>query len=73
MIYGPAKDKLDNFFAHTCTDEEKKMKREEDSLAWRVTARGEERDPDCISANIDDLLEDFIKSEKDPEILAPNH
>ena len=73
LIYGPAKDKLDKFLAHTCTYEEKKIEREEDSLAWRVTARGQGRDPDCIPANIDDLLEGFMESEEDPELLPPNH
>lgn len=73
LIYGPAKEKLDKFLAHTCTDEEKKIEKEEDSLAWRVTARGQGRDPDYIPPNIDDLLEGFIESEEDAELPPPNH
>lgn len=73
MIYGPAKDKLDKFLAHTCTDEEKKIEREEDSLAWRVTARGQGRNSDCVPANIDYLLEGFIESEEDSELPLSHH
>lgn len=73
LIYGLAKEKLDKFHAHICTDEEKKIEKEEDSLAWRVTARSQGRDPDYIPPNIHDLLEGFTESEEDAELSSPNH
>lgn len=39
LIYGPVKEKLDKFLTHMCTDEEKRIEKEEDSLAWRVTGK----------------------------------
>ncbi len=73
MIYGPVKEKLDKFLAHTCTDEEKEIEKEEDRLSWRVTARGQGRDPDYIPPYINDLLKGFIESEEDTELPPPNH
>ena len=55
------------------TDEEKRIEKEEDSLTWRVTARGQGRDPDYIPPNIDNLLEGFLENDDDPEPLPTNH
>lgn len=73
LIYGLAKDKLDKFLTHMCTNKEKKIEWEENSLAWRVITQSQGKDPDYIPANIDDLLEDFMESEGDPEFLLLNH
>lgn len=72
MIYGPAKDKLDKFLVHMCTDEKKEIEREKNVLAWKVTAHGQGRDSDCVPANIGNLLESFNESEEDSKLPPPH-
>lgn len=68
-----AKEKLNKFLAYMYTNKEKRIEKEEDLLARRVTAWDQGKDPDYIPPNIDDLLNDFFQNNDDPESLPTNY